>query len=118
MGVNPVRGEVEVVVGDVTLVMAATMDGLARLSGALGNPTFAELAQRLVGTEMVATRSAIRLFTVRGTGSGGEAMTGEDAAAAAVDGFLIDDLSALQAGFSSLLETLTRKGKASPEKNG
>lgn len=64
--VNGARGEVALTIGDVELVIAATMEGLSRVSTELDCKSLADLFLRLSGVEVAATRSAIRLLTVRG----------------------------------------------------
>lgn len=64
--VNGARGEVALKVGDVDLVIAATMKGLAAVSTRLGCQSLSELFLRLSGTEVAATMAAISLLTVRG----------------------------------------------------
>jgi hypothetical protein len=64
--VNGARGEVALKIGDVDLVIAATMKGLSAVSTRLGCQSLAELFLRLSGTEAAATMAAISLLTVRG----------------------------------------------------
>lgn len=64
--VNGARGEVALKIGDVDLVIAATMKGLAAVSTRLGCQSLADLFLRLSGTEVAATMAAISLLTVRG----------------------------------------------------
>ncbi|MBL0934842.1 MAG: hypothetical protein IBJ07_08835 [Rhizobiaceae bacterium] len=64
--VNGARGEVALWIGDVPLVIAATMKGLAAVSTRLGCQSLADLFLRLSGTEVAATMAAISLLTVRG----------------------------------------------------
>lgn len=66
--VNGARGEVALRVGDVDLVIAATMSGLAAVSTRLGSQSLSDLFLRLSGTEVAATMAAISLLTVRGDG--------------------------------------------------
>ena len=66
--VNGARGEVALKIGDVDLVIAATMKGLAAVSTRLGCQSLADLFLRLSGTEVAATMAAISLLTVRGDG--------------------------------------------------
>ncbi len=113
---NSIRGEVRVAIGPVTIVMAPTMGNLARLSHALDHPMFAQLYQRLVGTEIVATRAAIRHLTVGGEADG-EALSADAAATAALEALCLEDLSALQTGFEAFMAGMTRKDESPPEKN-
>ncbi|TGQ19328.1 hypothetical protein [Mesorhizobium sp. M00.F.Ca.ET.217.01.1.1] len=64
--VNGARGEVALRVGDVDLVIAATMAGLAAVSTRLECKSLGDLFQRLSGVEAAATMAAIELLTVRG----------------------------------------------------
>ncbi len=114
---NGIRGEVRVAIGPVTIVMAPTMGNLARLSHALDHPMFAQLYQRLVGTEIVATRAAIRHLTVSGEAADGEALSAGAAATAALEALCLEDLSALQTGFEAFMAGLTRKDDGTAAKN-
>lgn len=64
--VNGARGEVALWVGDVPLVIAATMEGLSTVSTRLDCKSLADLFLRLSGTEIAATRAAIAALTVNG----------------------------------------------------
>ncbi|AIL99462.1 hypothetical protein [Sinorhizobium meliloti] len=64
--VNGARGEVALWVGDVPLVIAATMSGLAAVSTRLECKSFQELFMRLSGVEAAATLAGLELLTVRG----------------------------------------------------
>ena len=64
--VNGARGEVALWVGDVPLVIAATMSGLAAVSTRLECKSFQELFVRLSGVEAAATLAGLELLTVRG----------------------------------------------------
>lgn len=64
--VNGARGEAELWVGDVPLVVAASMAGLAAVSTRLECKSFQELFVRLSDVEVAATFAAIELLTVRG----------------------------------------------------
>lgn len=66
MEVNGARGEVPLKVGDVDLVIAASMQGLASTSTALGCQSLADLFARLSGTEVAATIAALNHLTVQG----------------------------------------------------
>lgn len=114
---NAIRGEVAVKIGDFEIVMSPSMEGLAELSTAMGNPVFPELYQRLVGNEISATRMAIALFAVRGTDAEGKALDKAAAARAGVENLMLDDLGALQKGFREMFNALLRT-KGEPEKNG
>lgn len=63
---NAERGEVPLTVGDVELVVAAEMAGLAKLSTRLGSPGFSELYTKLVSAEINATMAAVECLTVNG----------------------------------------------------
>jgi hypothetical protein len=64
--VNGARGEVALKIGDVDLVIAATMTGLAAVSSRLGCTSLQELFVKLSGTEVAATMVAISLLTIKG----------------------------------------------------
>lgn len=119
MSVNPLRGEAAVKIGDIEVVLSATMDDLARLSDALGNPMFPVLAQRLVGSEPSAIRAALRVFTVRGKAADGTALKRDEAVKAALAAYALSDNLALQKGMEVLLHGLMRPAKAeeAAEKN-
>ena len=105
---NTVRGEAEARVGDITITLVATMDGLARLSAATGRPLLPVLYERLVGTEMETTRAAIELFTTGGKDAEGRPIKGRAAANAALEKHSLADTGALQQAFSELLAALIR----------
>ena len=64
--VNGARGEVALMIGDVPLVIAATMQGLSTVSSHLECKSLADLFLRLSGTEIAATRAAIPALTIKG----------------------------------------------------
>jgi len=64
--VNGARGEVALWVGDVPLVIAATMSGLAAVSTRLECKSFQELFMRLSGVEAAAVLAGIELLTIKG----------------------------------------------------
>lgn len=64
--VNGARGEVALKIGDVDLVIAATMTGLAAVSSRLGCQSLSDLFLRLSGTEVATTMAAISLLTIKG----------------------------------------------------
>lgn len=64
--VNGARGEVALTIGDVELVIAATMEGLSAVSTALDCKSLADLFVRLSAVEISATRAAISYLTVKG----------------------------------------------------
>lgn len=75
MAANVERGEVEVAVGGRRFLIAVTMDGLARLSSAIGAKGLDDISNRLARNEPIAARTAIEVFAC-------EAETGRKAAAA------------------------------------
>ena len=115
---NGARGEATVKLGDVTVVLAAEMEDLARLSDVLGNPTMPDLFKRLMGGEVRAALWMFRLFAVRGAGPEGE-LDAEAAGAAAAAAYRLDDVGAIAAAVEILFAALTRKqpAKERPEKN-
>ncbi len=64
--VNGARGEVALWVGDVPLVIAATLEGLSTVSSHLDCKSLADLFLRLSNTEVAATRAALPALTVNG----------------------------------------------------
>ncbi|WHT43326.1 hypothetical protein QLQ11_15560 [Ochrobactrum sp. SSR] len=64
--VNGARGEVELKIADIDLVIAATMGGLSVVSTRLECKSLQDLFVRLSGTEVAATRVAIGALTVKG----------------------------------------------------
>lgn len=64
--VNGARGEVALKIGDVDLVIAATMAGLSAVSTRLECKSMADLFARLSGVEAAATTAAVELLAVRG----------------------------------------------------
>lgn len=64
--VNGARGEVALWIGDVPLVIAATMGGLSAVSTRLECKSLNDLFQRLQGVEVAATTAAIELLTIKG----------------------------------------------------
>lgn len=107
-GVNPLRGEAKVRIGDVEIVMAATMERLEQLSTAIGAQTLQDLHARLIGTEIATTRAAIRILTLRGERNG-EPMKAHQASIAALDALAINDMPALQGAFLRLLSAMVRE---------
>lgn len=108
MDINPVRGEAKVKVGPVEITMAATMERLAQLSDAVGNPPLHDLYGRLYGMEQSATRAGIRVLTTGGE-MNGEKLKAAAAVHAALAALSLADMPALQAGFIAILATLTRE---------
>lgn len=106
--VNAIRGEAEAKIGDVTVRMVITMDGLARLSEATGRPTLNEMYQRLLGGEVATTRDAIRIFTVGGAGADGKPLKAQPAVAAAMLALSLSDALELQTAFASMMGALLR----------
>ncbi|NGN44987.1 hypothetical protein G6N74_28425 [Mesorhizobium sp. CGMCC 1.15528] len=95
--VNGARGEVALKIGDIDLVIAATMRGLASLSTELGCKTFGELFERLSGVEAATLLAAIPRLTIRGD------------AEAAVDKLELSDVAACAAAINEALAHHLRK---------
>ena len=89
--VNGARGEVALWIGDVPLVIAATMGGLSAVSTRLECKSFQDLFVRLSGVEAAATLAGIELLTVKGD------------RLAAIDGLRLKHFPACAAAFSSAL---------------
>lgn len=66
LAVNGARGEVPLWIGDVPLVIAATMGGLSAVSTRLECKSLNDLFQRLSSVEIAATSAAIELLAVKG----------------------------------------------------
>lgn len=64
--VNGARGEVPLRIGQVDLVIAATMEGLSAVSTRLECKSMASLFDRLANVEIAAAMAGIDLMTVRG----------------------------------------------------
>ena len=89
---NAARGERSLTIGGETVIVCATMDGMARLSAALGFPPLGEMLRRLTGGEINAVRGAIEHLAIRG-----------DGAAAALAATMTDILEATPAITDALL---------------
>lgn len=89
--VNGARGEVSLWVGDVPLVIAATMGGLSAVSTRLECKSFQDLFVRLSGVEAAATLAGIELLTVKGD------------RLAAIEGLRLKHFPACAAAFSAAL---------------
>lgn len=63
---NSERGEVPLSIGGVELVIAATMQGLAQVSGKLRCQSFSELYQRLIGLEINAVIAGVESLAIKG----------------------------------------------------
>lgn len=61
---NEIRGEVDCAIAGQSLRLCCTMDGLARLSAALGWPTMPLLLERCRGQEPVAILAAVESLAV------------------------------------------------------
>lgn len=64
--VNGARGEAPLRIGEVDLVIAATMEGLSSVSSRLECKSMASLFDRLANVEIAAAIAGIDLLTVRG----------------------------------------------------
>ena len=64
MTANPERGEADLMVGGVPLVIAVTFEGLARLSRMTRADSFDEICRRLLGFEPWMASCALRVFCV------------------------------------------------------
>lgn len=64
--VNGARGEVALKVGDVDLVVAATISGLAKLSTRLESRSMGDLFEKLANVEVNTVIAGLELLTVRG----------------------------------------------------
>lgn len=89
--VNGARGEVALWIGDVPLVIAATMGGLSAVSTRLECKSFQDLFVRLSGVEAAATLAGIELLTIKGD------------RLAAIDGLRLKHFPACAAAFSAAL---------------
>lgn len=89
--VNGARGEVPLWIGDVPLVIAATMGSLSAVSTRLECKSFQDLFVRLSGVEAAATLAGIELLTVKGD------------RLAAIDSLRLKHFPACAAAFSAAL---------------
>lgn len=112
--VNPVRGEAELRIAGITYRLEATMDDMARLAQALGDPPLHELYRKLIGTSLHASRVALSQFIRNGTDGDGRLLKQREAAAAAVRDLLLSDMDAVQAAMATMLTALSRPDQAAP----
>ena len=68
MSVNPERGEADLAIGGVGLVIAVTFAGLAKLSRMVGTDDMDTLYRRLIGFEPWTASCALRVFAVHPEG--------------------------------------------------
>lgn len=68
MSANALRGEADVRIGDVDLVIAVEFDGLARVSKAIGAQSMDEVYRRLFGFEPFAVATALHCLAVHAEG--------------------------------------------------
>lgn len=106
---NPIRGEATAKVGDVTLTLAMTMQGLANLSSTIKAVSLEELYQKLVGFELTATMAAIQAFTTGGKSDDAKDLKPKEAVALALKGFSLSDCASLQAAFSTMMVAMFRE---------
>jgi hypothetical protein len=109
---NTLRGEAEVAIGGDTYRLAATMEGLASLSGETGCASLAELYQRLIGTELSMSRAALKVFMVGGEDAEGKPLARAPAAARALADLSLTDMDAVREAFAGILMALRRKDDA------
>lgn len=100
---NAERGEVPLTIAGVDLVIAASMSGLASLSGRLNCQSFFELYQKLSGVELQATLAAVELLAVKGDSE------------AAIKSMTIADLPACKDAFMAALLHHAGKSKGNGE---
>lgn len=64
--VNAARGEVPLTIGDVDLVIAAELEGLAAVSARTQSRSMSDLFDKIANVEVATAMAAIDLLTVRG----------------------------------------------------
>lgn len=121
MTANPVRGEVDLKLGEDTFVLATTMRQLARFSRAAGCETMQQFFSMLSGAELNTTLDALAFFTISARLADGKTLKGDEAGKYAEAAYRLDDLSAVRAAFLGLLTPFMRDKSAEEEptpKNG
>lgn len=105
--VNAARGEVAVEINGVPIVVAVTMEGLARLSAELGCTSLRDLQHRLIGAELLAMFAVLRHFVVNGDG------------VAAAKAMKLDGALALGGAMATaLLHHFSEQDRDTPQGNG
>lgn len=115
---NEIRGEAEVTVGGsagLTLVLAASMEGLARLSAATACHTMHELHERMVGTEPTMIIAVVRNLTQRGTLKSGEELDAKAAIRNALSAMDLSDFARFQNPLRKILNDLIREPEPGEE---
>ncbi len=101
---NPARGEATIVVAGNQYVIALTMESLAQISNAIGDPTFDELYRKLQGG-IFTIRTSLALIVQGGTADG-RTLKRTEAASRAVRDFTLGDLVSFQQGIQACFEPL------------
>ena len=89
LAVNGARGEVPLKIGDVEIVIAATMGGLSAVSTRLQCKSLGDLFTRLSGVEVAATLAGVELLTVKGDAKAAVAALNLKHFAACADAFAL-----------------------------
>lgn len=108
MATNVVRGEAELVLAGSSYRLEATMDALARLASAVGDPPISDLYRRLVGPSLDTCRQALAMFVQGGTAADGRRLNRREAADAILCDLTLTDMAAVGATMATLLLALTR----------
>lgn len=109
MTINPLRGEAKLSLAGNEYELAITMESLAQLSVAMGDPPFEDLYQRLMRGALGAQRAALAVFIQGGTTADGKSLKRRDAIAVALRDLALTDLGTWTNALVPLLEAVTRK---------
>lgn len=122
MSANPIRGEAEVVIDGHTFTLAATMEGLARLSVALGRPSMGRFFSWIVSAELDATMESLRHFAVRVVKADGtvldKAVDVRRAVNEAIGQMRVPDVASMQEALQKLIEPLVAPAKPAGAEGG
>lgn len=115
MTANPVRGEVDLKLGEDKFVLAATMRQLARFSKATGCESMQQFFDRLRDCELPSVLEALSLFTASAELADGTKLKGDEAARRAEASFRFDDTGSVRVAFLGLLSPFFRKDPLAEE---
>lgn len=115
MVANPVRGEVDLQLGEDKFVLVATMRQLARFSKATGCESMQQFFDRLRDCELPSVLDALGLFTASAELADGTKLKGEEAGKRAEGNFRFDDTGLVRVAFLGLLQPFFRKNPLAEE---
>lgn len=115
MTANPVRGEVDLQLGEDKFVLATTMRQLGRFSRATGCETMQQFFSMLAGGELNTTLEGLNFFTVSAVTADGKKLIGEAAGKLAEADFTLSDMDAVRTAFVGLLDPFIRKKSPAEE---